>query len=103
LCYAEQVFRLTSSTTNQEAGWYLGLDDETVYRIDKRMLEKLSQEKLDPLLSPALMSVDEVSWRKRHKYVTNVIDIEKRKVIWNHNGRGKYVLDKFYSCLGRKG
>ena len=49
------------------------------------------------------MSVDEVSWQKWHKYVTNVIDIEKRKVIWNHNGRGKYVLEKFYRKLGREG
>jgi len=30
--FAEQVYRLTSITTNAEAGWYLRLDDETVYR-----------------------------------------------------------------------
>jgi transposase len=103
LRFAEQVYRLTAITTNQEAGWYLGLDDETVYRIDKCMLEKLAEEKLDPPPAPTLMSVDEVSWQKWHKYVTNVIDIEKRKVIWNHNGRGKYVLEKFYRKLGREG
>ena len=28
--FAEQVYRLTSITTNKEAGWYLGLDDERV-------------------------------------------------------------------------
>ena len=38
---ADQVFRLTSITTNKEAGWYLGLDDETVYRIDRKRLEDL--------------------------------------------------------------
>jgi len=103
LRFAEHVYRLTAITTNQEAGWYLGLDDETVYRIDKCMLEKLAEEKLDPPPAPTLMSVDEVSWQKWHKYVTNVIDIEKRKVIWNHNGRGKYVLEKFYRKLGREG
>jgi len=103
LRFAEHVYRLTAITTNQEAGWYLGLDDETVYRIDKCMLEKLAEEKLDPPPVPTLMSVDEVSWQKWHKYVTNVIDIEKRKVIWNHNGRGKYVLEKFYRKLGQEG
>ena len=36
--YAHDVYRLTSITTNTEAGWYLGVDDEVVYRIDKRML-----------------------------------------------------------------
>ncbi|MDO9586193.1 MAG: ISL3 family transposase [Syntrophales bacterium] len=102
LRFAEQVYRLTSITTNQEAGWYLGMDDETVYRIDKFMLEKLAKEKLNPPPAPTYMSVDEVSWQKRHKYVTNVIDIEKRKVIWNHNGRGKYVMDNFYRKLGKE-
>ena len=54
LRFAEQVYRLTAIATNQEAGWYLGLDDETVYRIDKCMLEKLAQEKLDSLVAPAI-------------------------------------------------
>lgn len=30
--FAKQVNRLTAITTNQEAGWFFGLDDETVYR-----------------------------------------------------------------------
>jgi len=98
--FAEQVYRLTSITTNQEAGWYLGLDDETVYRIDRRILEGLALEKLDPIPVPTYMSVDEVAWQKWHKYVTNVVDIEKKKVIWNHNGRGKETLDRFYHALG---
>ncbi len=48
------------------------------------------------------MSVDEVAWQKWHKYVTNVVDIGERKVIWNHNGRGKTVLDAFYKEAGTK-
>ena len=98
--FTTQVNRLTSITTNQEAGWFLGLDDEAVYRIDRRILEELSLEKLDPVPIPTYMSVDEVAWQKWHKYVTNVVDIEKKKVIWNHNGRGKETLDRFYHALG---
>ena len=98
--FAEEVYRLTAITTNQEAGWYLGLDDETVYRIDRKILEDRAMERLDPVPPPAYMSVDEVAWQKWHKYVTNVVDIETRKVIWNHNGRGKGVLDKFYRAIG---
>ena len=98
--FAEQVYRLTSITTNQEAGWFLRLDDETVYRIDKRKLEELALEKLDPVPAPKHMSVDEVAWQKWHKYVTNVIDVDQRKVIWNHQGRGKENLDKFFRSLG---
>jgi transposase len=100
--FAEQVYRLTSITTNAEAGWYLNLDDETVYRIDRSMLEELASEKLSPVPTPSMMSVDEVAWQKWHKYVTNVVDIEKRKVIWNHNGRGKSTLDAFFKDLGKE-
>ena len=98
--FSEQVYRLTSITTNAEAGWYLGLDDETVYRIDRAILEELASKRLYPVTVPRYMSVDEVAWQKWHKYVTNVVDIEKRKVIWNHPGRGKAVLDKFYHEIG---
>jgi transposase len=100
--FAEQVYRLTSITTNQEAGWFLRLDDETVYRIDKRRLEGLALEKLDPVPAPKQMSVDEVAWQKWHKYVTNLIDVEKRKIIWNHQGRGKTTLDMFFRSLGKE-
>jgi len=59
-------------------------------------------EKLDPTPAPKQMSVDEVAWQKWHKYVTNVVDIDQRKVIWNHNGRGKITLDKFFRSLGKE-
>lgn len=100
--FSEQVYRLTSITTNTEAGWYLGLDDETVYRIDRAILEELALTRLYPVTAPDYMSVDEVAWQKWHKYVTNVVDIGERKIIWNHNGRGKAVLDAFYKEVGPK-
>ena len=100
--FADQVYRLTSITTNQEAGWYLGLDDEVVYRIDRQYLEELAREKLSPIPAPRYMSVDEVAWQKWHHYVTNVVDIERRKVIWNHDDRGKSVLEAFYKALGEE-
>jgi hypothetical protein len=31
------------------------------------------------------------------------IDVDNRKVIWNHKGRGKTIPDKFYHKIGKKG
>ena len=93
---------MTSIATNAEAGWFLHLDDENVYRIDRGILEERTREKLTPVPAPSTMSVDEVAWQKWHKYVTNVIDIKTRKVIWNHNGRGKSTLDAFFNALGKE-
>jgi transposase len=100
--YAKQINRLTAITTNQEAGWYLGLDDETVYRVDKGALEELAKERLFPPPAAADISVDEVSYLKYHRYLTNVIDVQKKRVIWNGKGRKAEVLDQYYLAIGRK-
>ena len=100
--FAEQIFRLTSIATNTEAGWFWGLDDEVVYRIDKAILQEKADDLLLPPPAPKVMSVDEVAWKKGHSYVTNVVDIEKKAVIWNQDKHGKSVLDDFYGCLTEK-
>jgi transposase len=98
--FAGQVYRLTSITTNTEVGWYLGLDDEKVYRIDREKLEELAKERLDPIPAAINISVDEVAYLKHHRYLTNVIDIDRRIVIWNAKGRKAEVLDRYYEGIG---
>jgi transposase len=96
------VYRLTTITTNTEAGWFLGLDDEVVYRIDRAILQEKADDLLVPTPVPKAMSVDEVAWKKGHSYVTNVVDIDRRIVIWNHDKHGKSALDAFYESLTEK-
>lgn len=99
---ARQVYRLTGIATNVEAGWYLGMDDEQVYRIDREMLEELFTQKLQPPPAAVNLSVDEVSWLKYHRYLTNVIDTDIKKVVWNGQGRKAEVLDRYYEGIGRE-
>ena len=101
--FCRQVNRLTAITTNQEAGWYLGINDERVYRIDKRHLEKMASSLLTPVPHAIHISIDEVSYRKYHRYLTNVVDVEKKKVIWNAKGRKKEVLARYYKGLRKDG
>ena len=98
---AEQVSRLTAITTNQEAGWFLGMNDEAVYRIDKEVLEEKAREKLSPPPAAIHISIDEVSYRKYHRYLTNVIDIDRRLLIWNEKGRKAEVLDRYFQGIGK--
>lgn len=100
--FAEQINRLTAITTNSEAGWFFGLDDEVIYRIDRAILQEKADDLLAPTTAPKAMSVDEVAWKKGHSYVTNVVDIDRRVVIWNHNKHGKTVLDSFYESLTKE-
>jgi transposase len=100
--YALHVSRLTAITTNTEAGWFLGMDDQAVYRIDKEILEEQAEKKLNPPPAAKNMSVDEVSHRKYYHYLTNVIDVDIRKVIWNAKGRTKEVMDRYYKAIGKE-
>lgn len=98
--FAQQVSKLTAITTNQEAGWFFGLDDESVYRIDKGILEEQYNAKLLPVPAAINISVDEVSYKKYHRYLTNVVDVDKRAIIWNDKGRKTEVLDRYYAGIG---
>ena len=93
--FAPEVSRLTAITTNQEAGWFLGPDDEAAYRIDKTMLQEQYDKKLAPPPAALNLSVDEVSYKKYHRYLTNVVDTDKKAVIWNDRGRRMEVLDRY--------
>lgn len=96
----EKIYRLTAITTNQEAGWYLGIDDESIYRTDKEILEEKAKVLLNPIPAAINISVDEVSYQKYHRYLTNVIDTDKRLVIWNDKGRKAEILDRYYEGIG---
>jgi len=100
--FAKEVNRLTSITTNQEAGWYLGLNDEKVYRIDKAILIRLAKDRLEPTPASLNISVDEVAWKKHHRYLTNVIDTDEKVVTWNGKGRKAEVLDRYYDSIGQE-
>jgi transposase len=100
--FGRKVNRLTAITTNQEAGWYLGLNDEKVYRIDKAMLESQAEVKLNPTPASKNISVDEVSWKKYHRYLTNVVDVDEKVITWNDKGRKAKVLNRYYESVGEE-
>jgi len=58
IAIATWKLNISPITTNTEAGWYLGLDDETVYRIDRGILEELASKMLYPVIVPRYMGVD---------------------------------------------
>ena len=57
---------------------------------------------MDPPPAGVHLSVDEVSYRKYHRYLTNVIDVDRRLVVWNDKGRKSEVLDRYYEGIGEE-
>lgn len=46
------------------------------------------------------IGVDEISWRKHHKYLTLVVDHDRGVVVWGAQGRDAKTLDEFFDELG---
>ena len=87
--------QITDKTTVTEM---LGIAWRTVGRIVERVVErKLDPSRLDEL---RFIGVDEFSYRKRHHYLTIVVDHERRRIVWAKEGRSYEVLKEFFQTLG---
>jgi len=76
------------------------IDWDTVGRIITRVMDDgLDPDRLEGLFE---IGVDEVSWRKRHNYLTLVSDHRRRRVVWGAEGRDTATLDGFVDELGEQ-
>lgn len=66
------------------------------------IIARVVPDELDPARLNQLfeIGVDEVSWRKRHKYLTLVTDHRAGKVVWGTEGRDTAAADRFFDELG---
>jgi len=72
------------------------------WRTVGRACERVVATELDPDRLDGLfrIGVDEISWRKHHKYLTLVVDHDRGKVIWGAKGKEAKTLDAFFDELG---
>ena len=72
------------------------------WRTVGRACERVVATEMDPDRLEGLfrIGVDEISWRKQHKYLTLVVDHDRRKVIWGAKGKDAATLDQFFDDLG---
>ena len=95
LCaYLAQVTDWTSVTK------LLGIDWRTVGVIVGRVVDR----KLDPSRLEGLrrIGVDEFSYRKRHRYITIVVDHDSHRVVWTGEGKGMAALTRFFAEIGQE-
>jgi transposase len=72
------------------------------WRTVGRIIERVSRDELDPDRLEDLfdIGIDEVSWRKQHRYLTLVCDHQRRRVVWGTEGAGEKAADAFFDELG---
>jgi transposase len=89
---------LATKTDKTTIARFLRIDWDTVGRICARVVATdLDEDRLDGLVN---LGVDEISWRKHHKYLTLVTDHTRRKVVWGQAGKDTATLDAFFDELG---
>jgi transposase len=71
------------------------------WRTIGRVIERVGDELLDGDRLGELfeISIDEVAWRKGHRYLTLVGDHRRRCVVWGCEGKGQAAADRFFSEL----
>lgn len=88
----------TKMFTVADVSRLFGISYSVAYKIDHEVLLRLIQS--HELPDPEHLSVDETSFRKRHRYVTIVTDTDRSQVIWVSEGNRKESLDQFFRILG---
>jgi transposase len=67
--------------------------------VDRVVAERLDPGRLDGL---RMVGVDEVSYRRRHRYLTVVADHDTGRIVWVAKGRNSATLQAFFDELGER-
>jgi transposase len=98
--FEELVAYLARVTDKTSVSNLMGVSWRAVSGIVERIVgRRLDATRLDDLKR---IGVDEFSYRKRHRYITTVVDHATGKVIWAGKGKGKKTLGKFFEALGKE-
>ena len=82
----EQVARLFHCAWGTVA---TAVEEAVVYGLANRDLEGLTH-----------IGIDEISRKRGHVYVTNVYDLERKRLVWSGEGRKQETLEAFFDYLG---
>ena len=100
---AEQVLELVDKMNLQSIAWYLRMSWDTVKKIHAQWLRHKARQRYKDLSALRYLAIDELAIRKGHRYVTVVLDLERRRPVWVGKGRGNKALEPFYKLLAHRG
>jgi transposase len=102
--------RLSEVTSVLAVSKLESLDKSTCYKVDKYILKRLLQGYKIPKVTA--IAVDEVYARgprqqkegetRSDLFLTVIVDLKTRKVIWVGNSRRREALDEFFKLIGQK-
>mgnify|MGYP003099844958 FL=1 len=90
---------LTAVASRKTVGGFLRIAWRTAGDIARRVATRLGSSMPCMFDGLTAIGVDETSYRKGRTYITVVVDHERKRVVWAHDGYGKEVLDLFFRQL----
>jgi transposase len=95
--FEDVVAWLVTKTDRTAVCQLMRIDWETIGRIIARVGDELLPA--DRLADLFNISLDEVAWRKGHRYLTLVADHDRGCVVWGTEGKGQAAADAFFDAL----
>lgn len=108
VCFARSGARFTRDFEDLVVWLVTRADKSTVaafarvaWRTVGAMCQRVAAEKLDPDRLSGLVDigVDEISWRKHHKYLTLVSDHATSRIVWGTTGKNAAAFGRFFDDL----
>lgn len=83
----------TTVSNLMRIGW------RTVGRIIERVVDE-ARAGTDGLAELKRIGIDEIAFRKRHKYLVVVVDHDTGRLVWASEGRTRATVERFFDLLG---
>jgi transposase len=97
--FEDTVAWLATRTDKTTLATLMSVAWRTVCAIIERVVAS-AQASIDPLEGLVRIGIDEVSYRKGHRYITVVVDHDTGRLLWASVGRDEATLEKFFEKLG---
>jgi transposase len=97
--FEDRVAWLAVRTDKTTLSSMLNIAWRTVGRILERVSESMKGVR-DPLEGVTRIGIDEVSYRKGHRYLTIVVDHDSGHLLWAGQGKDEATLRRFFDELG---
>lgn len=99
--FDDQVAWLVTHTSKVAVGELMRIAWRTVGSIITRVVDD-ARAGHDPFEGLRRIGIDEISYKRGHKYLTVVVDHDSGRLIWAAPGRDKATLEKFFDLLGEQ-
>jgi transposase len=90
-----RICRLCQSMTQKAAAELLCMPASTLSDLLHRIITRVRSEHAVRGLKS--LGVDEISYKKRHRYATLVYDLDRACVVWVGEGKGRETIDRFFN------